>query len=45
VTSDAKPAASPVAAVIADQKRTMRMSARRAPNLSASHPLGISKSA
>ena len=44
-TSDAKPGAAPVAAVIADHQSTMRVSMMRAPKRSASQPLGTSKSA
>ena len=43
--SEAKPAAAPVAAVIADHQSTMRVSIQRAPKRSASQPLGTSKSA
>ena len=44
-TSEPKPAAAPVAAVIADHQSTMRVSVERAPKRSASQPLGTSKSA
>ena len=44
-TSDAKPVAAPVAAVIADHQSTMRVSIQRAPKRSASQPLGTSNSA
>jgi hypothetical protein len=45
VTSDPKPVAAPVAAVMADHQSTMRVRVTRAPKRSASQPLGISKSA
>ena len=44
-TSDPKPVASPVAAVIADHQTTIRDRAMRAPKRSASQPLGTSKNA